>query len=188
MRPHLASPASRRLVHESGTVPVMALCNFRTAGRRGASNAEKCDRIVHADVVALDQCITLNRFGTVLPDGMIFAVRRDVISNTDPSSKNLTAGNVMLRPGKRPRPIVLRANEGDCLEIAFTNLLNKSKTTPVFTRTASVHVQGLEVVDSLNDDGAWVGKNGSAANNGLAATGESKTYLPLRPGGSVLPL
>ena len=29
----------------------------------------------------------------------------------------------MLRPDKRPRPIVLRANAGDCLQISFQNLL-----------------------------------------------------------------
>ena len=29
-----------------------------------------------------------------------------------------------LRSDKRPRPLVLRANEGDCLEVTFTNLLS----------------------------------------------------------------
>lgn len=40
-------------------------------------------------------------------------------------TKKLTAGWVMLRPGKRPRPMVLRMNVGDCLEVNFTNLLAK---------------------------------------------------------------
>jgi hypothetical protein len=40
-----------------------------TSGPR--SNGETCARIVRADVVALDQCLTYNRFGTVLPTGMI---------------------------------------------------------------------------------------------------------------------
>ncbi|MGH9194578.1 MAG: hypothetical protein ACRD1T_02415, partial [Acidimicrobiia bacterium] len=35
----------------------------------------------------------------------------------------LTPGKVMLRPDKRPRPMVLRANAGDCLQISFQNLL-----------------------------------------------------------------
>ena len=41
----------------------------------------------------------------------------------DPA-KGLVAGNVRLRSDKRPRPIVLRMNSGDCLRITFTNLLS----------------------------------------------------------------
>jgi hypothetical protein len=57
----------------------------------------------------------------------------------------------------------LRANEGDCLEICLSNLLGTVKS--VTTVKASVHVQGLEVIDSLNDDGSWVELN----DNGLAS-------------------
>ena len=149
------------------------------------SNAEKCERIIHADVVAMDQCLVFNRYGTVLPDGMIFALRRDVVSN-DPAPadpKALSAGQVMLRPGKRPRPIVLRANEGDCLEICLTNLLSpKAPPLQIQTREASIHVEGLEVVDDLGDDGSWTGKNGDGLASPAPAPstsclpGSSKTY------------
>jgi hypothetical protein len=145
------------------------------------SNAEKCARIVQADVVALDQCVIYNRFGTVLPSGMIYALRRDVVTSDVPAknAQELKPGEVMLREGKRPRPIVLRVNEGDCLEIHFTNLLaatNVGGANKSFlkTRVASVHVQGLEVVDSLQDDGSWVGKNDTAAS--LVPPGQSLTY------------
>ena len=89
-----------------------------------------CARIVQADVVAIDQCLVINRFGTAIPNGMIFALRRDIVSNTDPPKEDLQPGDVVLREGKRPRPIVLRVNEGDCLEIRFTNLLDP-KPNPV---------------------------------------------------------
>src|SRR6476660_2549401 len=79
-------------------------------------------RIVTADVVALDQAFYNNRLGVFQSGGMIFALRRDVVSNAG-GAYDLQPGKVMLRPSKRPRPMVLRMNVGDCLEIAFQNLL-----------------------------------------------------------------
>jgi hypothetical protein len=93
---------------------------------------------------------------------------------------------VKLRPDKRPRPIVLRVNEGDCLEVNFTNLLSSSvppnhpESTTVAplhdsttTRNASIHVNGLDYVrDADRDDGANVGLNQSS----LVAPGQSRTY------------
>ncbi len=143
------------------------------------SNGDRCARIVQAEVVAIDQCLIYNRYGTALPNGMIYALRRDVISNAEPAQTELQPGAVILRVGKRPRPIVLRVNEGDCLEIRFTNLLakdNPGSANPSFlkTRVASVHVQGLEVVDSLSDDGSWVGKNQTQAS--LVQPGDTFSY------------
>ena len=46
-------------------------------------------RIVQANVVAIDQCLVINRFGTAMPNGMIFALRRDIVSNTDPRKEDL---------------------------------------------------------------------------------------------------
>ena len=80
-----------------------------------------CARTIKADVVALDQVIMYNRLGTVNPGGMIYALKKDVVA-IDPL-KGIVAGNVRLRSDKRPRPIVLRLNSGDCLQITFTNLL-----------------------------------------------------------------
>lgn len=84
-----------------------------------------CNRIIRADVVAFEQAYLLNRFGAYVPAGMMFALKSDVVS-IDGASK-LTPGHVRLRPDKRPRPIVLRANEDDCLEVHFTNLLSETK-------------------------------------------------------------
>lgn len=168
----------------------------------------KCNRLVTANVVALEQAYTYNRFDTYNPAGMLFALRRDVVDSiTDLplpdvriSGMDQAAGQVRLRSDKRPRPLVLRVNEGDCLRVTFTNLLSptaptyahieKNPTTgdpfqtaagkdvgPTsgelpFTRHASMHVNGLYYVGSIGSDGANVGMNLSS----LTAPGETKIY------------
>src|SRR5690348_1822599 len=126
-----------------------------------------CARVIKADVVALDQVIMFNRLGTVNPSGMIYALKQDVVA-IDPA-KGLVAGNVRLRSDKRPRPIVLRMNSGDCLKITFTNLLSptplshKDPEDPLSdqpaTRTAGIHVIGMELVNGIASDGSNVGVN-----------------------------
>src|SRR5215213_7311343 len=110
-----------------------------------------CARTIKADVVSLDQAIMYNRLGTVNPGGMIYALKKDLVA-IDPV-KGLVAGNVRLRSDKRPRPIVLRMNSGDCLRITFTNLLSASPLSDQpATRSAGVHVIGMELVGSLGSD------------------------------------
>ena len=124
--------------------------NRRTIARAdpGGLDDRRIKRVVRAEVVALDQAFMCNRLGASMPQGMIFALKRDVVNNQNPKDP-LEAGCVTLRPGKRARPIVLRANVGDCLEITFTNLLCPSRrrfAPPVeqpVTREAGVHVAGL---------------------------------------------
>lgn len=133
--------------------------------------ATTCYRNITADVVALDQPFFWNRLGAVQPQGMIFALRRDVIPI---SGDTLSQGNVQLRPDKRPRPMVLRMNVGDCLTISFQNLLASSPVDDEqpATRTASIHVIGMQLVGSIASDGSNVGTNASS----LVAPGGSKTY------------
>src|SRR5215211_3707693 len=95
-------------------------------------------RRVRADVVAIPQPIMLNRLGATIPNGFVFALRGDTVTNNS---------NVWLRPGKRPRPIVLRANVGDCLQISFQNAIPTAKfaqSTPqspaVATTEVSLHI------------------------------------------------
>src|SRR4029079_452174 len=117
-----------------------------------------CSRTIKADVVAVDQVIMFNRLGTVNPSGMIYALKQDVVA-IDPA-KGLVAGNVRLRDDKRPRPIVLRMNSGDCLRITFTNLLSSSPLSDQpATRSAGIHVTGMELVGSIASDGSNVGNN-----------------------------
>ena len=88
----------------------------------------KGDTVIHVDVVALDHTIYFNRFGSHDPYGMIYALKSDVRSKG--KSLKLDAGNVTLRSGKRPRPLVLRIHKGDILEITFTNLLSPQVPFP----------------------------------------------------------
>jgi hypothetical protein len=126
-----------------------------------------CNGVTIANVVAIDQVIFYNRFGAFNPAGMMYALARDVVQNS--------AGQYQLKEGKRPRPIVLRVNEGDCLQVNFTNRLNdpRIENDSTYTRNASMHVNGLDYVRSIDlDDGANVGNNVSS----LVKPGDSTTY------------
>jgi hypothetical protein len=137
-----------------------------------AAGAQTCARTLTADVVALDQVFFWNRLGAVQPQGMMYALRRDVVAYDGTS--NLTPGNVHLRSTKRPRPLVLRMNVGDCLRVQFQNLLDTSRRDQdqAATRMASIHVNGLQLVDSTLSDGSFVGTNPSS----LVGPGQSATY------------
>ncbi len=109
-------------------------------------------RTIRAEVVALDQMLVYNRFGSFNPFGMVFALKRDVVSTEGAEAvasaeacgrllgteipenglpkllgkgvdPHALAGKVRLKDCKRPRPLTLRANVGDVLEVEFTNLL-----------------------------------------------------------------
>jgi hypothetical protein len=134
--------------------------------------AQTCARTLTADVVALDQVFFWNRLGAVQPQGMVFALRRDVVAFD--GTANLRPGNVQLRSDKRPRPLVLRMNAGDCLTINFQNLLDTVRLDrdQASTRMASIHVNGLQLVGSTLSDGSFVGTNPSS----LVGPGQSATY------------
>ena len=102
----------------------------------GQTPESQCERIVTADVVAFDQVFFWSRLGAVQPQGMMYALRRDVCTEICPRSgpcydvcgtQELPPGNVHLRRDKRPRPLVLRMNVGDCLRVEFQNLLAPSR-------------------------------------------------------------
>ncbi|MCB2048786.1 MAG: hypothetical protein KDE32_11240 [Novosphingobium sp.] len=78
-------------------------------------------RTVTADVVAINQPLVYNRFGSTNPWGMIYALRRDTTVAED--------GQTVLRATRRPRPLVLRVAAGDVLEINFQNLLKPMSTS-----------------------------------------------------------
>ncbi|MGI9069718.1 MAG: copper oxidase [Pyrinomonadaceae bacterium] len=132
----------------------------------------QCKRMINADVVAIAQPIMLNRLGAAIPGGMVFALRRDTVGGL----------GKQLRADKRPRPIVLRANVGDCLTIAFENSIPKSSfispppPAPATSTTSevSLHVQGMEWVTGTGDDGSFVGQNDSS----LASASPVSPNLP----------
>jgi hypothetical protein len=160
-------------------------------------------RTISADVVALDQAFYNNRLGAFQAGGMIFALRGDVVNNVDPKDPNLTEGKVMLRPDKRPRPMVLRMDVGDCLQINFQNLLApvpsaspippalfppspfdpaKLKTTPDPNSASELNSQPatrLAGVHVMGMELKEIQADGSwigANPNSLAQPGEKKTY------------
>jgi hypothetical protein len=141
-----------------------------------------------ANVVLFDTPMVFNRLGAQNPNWMMYALARDVVA-IDPvtgarvagfiPSSNLallTAGEVALRPDKRPRPLVLRMPAESCLQINFKNLLdpvpnpfnpalavpnalpndivdinpnaNLVNNNQVVGRYAGVHVQGMQLVSS----------------------------------------
>src|ERR1700682_4857744 len=117
----------------------------------------QCKRVISADVQALAQPIMLNRLGAAIPNGLIFALTKDTA---------VVNKQVQLEPYKRPRPLVLRANVGDCLTITLTNSIPEKtfKNTIVGSATTdttrvSLHIQGMQWVNGPQDDGSVVGVN-----------------------------
>ena len=115
-----------------------------------AEGAARFARTLCADIVALDQMMVYNRFGSFNPYGMIYALRRDVVSTATPvkaltadqcdmglgiesHGTDLAPGKVRLRDCKRPRPLTLRANVGDILHIRLANALRAE--VPGFSET-----------------------------------------------------
>ncbi|PWB65511.1 MAG: hypothetical protein C3F14_05370, partial [Deltaproteobacteria bacterium] len=170
-----------------------------------AAQAFTCERDVTANLVVIDQPLMYNRIGAANINGMIFALRRDVI-NTN-SLLPLTAGGaavpgqVELRPDRRPRPLALRIRKGDCLTVHLENLLTPLANPlhpPLDTavtgvefnvelddqpkdRAVGFHAAGMQLVDDINDDGSMVGNNhlapgASAANGSLIGPGQSRSY------------
>ena len=142
-----------------------------------AAPMQQCGRTIKADVVAIPQPIMLNRLGATIPNAFVFALRADTIGS---------GNNIQLRPGRRPRPLVLRANVGDCLRITFTNAIPQSafsNATPISpavgTTEVSLHIQGQEWTSSSLDDGSFVGKNTSSL--ATVAPGPSPTPSPMPP-------
>ncbi|MEJ8837423.1 hypothetical protein [Ramlibacter sp. AN1133] len=161
----------------------------------GAQAAIACQRQVTANVVAIDKPLMYNRLGAGNVNGMMFALRRDVINTSSQSPLTAggaaTPGQLDLRPDKRHRPLVLRVRVGDCLTVNLQNLLtavanpnNVPLVEPsgqqhtvfideqVTGRFVGFHASGVELVNSIADDGSDTGANLSS----LVAPGASKSY------------
>lgn len=132
-------------------MPLTALAAAVLVAAVGVAQARPAGTVV-ADVVALDQPIVYNRFGSYNPYGMVYALKRDVV-DLDTGKTLDTPGvvanpcRVALRSDKRPRPLVLRGNIGDKLTVNFTNLLCETASGAgadrPLTRLASMMFQGL---------------------------------------------
>lgn len=152
------------------TIALAAIAIAASPGDAWAQTPLPCQRVLKADVVAIDQVYTYNRFGAYNPVGMMYALKRDVVPISGPTPG---PGNARLRDTKRPRPLVLRMNVGDCLDVTFTNWLNPARPSPdaPATRTASMHVNGLQY-NVQTSDGSWAGNNASS----IVAPGSVANY------------
>ncbi|HEX6284888.1 MAG TPA: hypothetical protein VFZ71_08440, partial [Pyrinomonadaceae bacterium] len=159
-RPATASPKAEIESVKSETAPATTAAPALATEAAPAPLQQQCTRTVKADVVAIPQPLMLNRLGATIPNAFVFALKSDTTG---------TGTNVQLRPGKRPRPLVLRANVGDCLQITFTNAIpqaafdEKTLVSPaVGTKELSLHIQGQEWATGPQDDGSFVGNNSSS--------------------------
>ena len=159
-----------RAISFASMVVMMILACAGMANSQEITPVPDCERTIKADVVAFDQPFFYNRLGAVNPAGMIYALRSDVKAK---STAGLVPGNVQLKNYKRARPLVLRMNVGDCLQIYFQNLLDpmRANDDQPATRTASIHVVGLQL-RNITDDGSNVGTNPSS----LVEPGQSIIY------------
>ncbi|MBE0568628.1 MAG: hypothetical protein IH577_02980, partial [Deltaproteobacteria bacterium] len=161
-----------------------------------------CERTVTANVVVIDQPLMFNRLGAANVNGMIYALKRDVI---DANGVPLTVagavpapGTLQLRPDRRPRPLVLRVREGDCLTVNLENLLTPAANpfdvipdaVPPFNlkiddqpvgRRVGFHAAGMQMLTGIYDDGSIAGSNAVLENppnreGGLISPGNSTTY------------
>ena len=171
----------------------------------GAWAGVSCSATVTANVVVFDTPIMFNRLGAQNPNWITYALRRDVVNIATglPLTANgaaATPGGVAMRKDKRVRPLVLRVNEGECLQVSFQNLLAPlanpfvvADTEPpmnpapilqiddqVAGRYAGFHVRGLQLVGSIASDASNTGRNGSS----LVPPGGSTTYTYYAPPGS----
>ena len=167
---------------------ILATCLYFSLSAQKPICPPSGDTVV-VNMASLDQPFMYNRLGAAQPTGMIFALEDDIVTIDKGSPKE--PGNVKLRDHKRPRPIVLRANEGDIVIINFTNYLRpfhpfeevdfypgqpteQETVNSIYpaTRQAGVHILGMQLVNDIKDDASFVGSNP----NSLMNPGQSTTY------------
>jgi manganese oxidase len=155
-------PARRRALGAGAALLTLVGTGLAILPAQGSAQAapEVCapgSPIRSFDVQAIDVDIPLNRFGDHDPAGKMYALSNRIADiRAQEASREVTLG---LREDPI-QPLVIRANEGDCVEITFTN--NAS------IGSVGLHIDGLAY--SLAGD--KVGTNVS----GEAGLGGSKTY------------
>ena len=134
---------------------------------------DAADRVY--DVAALQVEIPFNRWGQTDPNGLMYALEQDVaaIKNwyrplaEDPQAD--PAANRRLRP----RPLVLRANEGECVKVTLRNALPSTVMGGTVTDPrVSLHIHGASY-DVATSDGSSVGHNPDTT----VVRGAMRTYV-----------
>lgn len=132
----------------------------------------KDDTVRRYEIAAVQTPLVYNKYGDHDPDGLVFVP--------------LDEADRVLTGQWKPKPLILRANAGDWLEITLYNLFDPSRPVPYFDyprvpldmpHTPSVRVsvnpQFLQY-DPVRDSGINVGYNNWEQTVGI---GESKRYL-----------
>src|SRR4051812_24413491 len=115
--------------------------------------------VKHFDVSAIDVDIPLNKFGDHDPSGKMYVLDSEIDRvRAEERSRQVTRG---LR-NDAIQPLVIRANQGDCVEIKFTNQASGGEY--------GVHIDGLAF--DLASSGDAIGNNPSSA----VSRGDSRTY------------
>jgi len=132
----------------------------------------KDDVIRRYEIAAIQTRLIYNRYGDHDPDGLIFVPLEDV--------------DLALCGNYTPKPLILRANVGDWLEVTLHNVWNPDEPIPYHeyprvpldmphkpSSRVSLNPQFLRY-DPVNDSGINVGYNSKEQTVGI---GESKRYL-----------
>lgn len=124
------------------------------------------------EIAAIQTKIQYNKYGDHDPNGLVFVPVEDV--------------DLVLSGKKNPKPLILRANAGDWIEVTLHNMFSKKEPIPYFdypkvpldmeyrpSDRVSLNPQFLQY-DNLCDSGINVGYNNKEQTVG---PGESKKYL-----------
>lgn len=124
------------------------------------------------EIAAIQTKIQYNKYGDHDPNGLVFVPIEDV--------------DLILSGKKNPKPLILRANAGDWIEVTLHNMFSKKEPIPYFdyptvpldmeyqpSDRVSLNPQFLQY-DNLCDSGINVGYNNKEQTVG---PGESKKYL-----------
>lgn len=132
----------------------------------------KGDIIRKYEIAAIQTKLLYNRYGDHDPNGLVFVPLEDV--------------DMVLEGKCSPKPLILRANVGDWIEVTLHNALNPDQPIPYFdyprvpldkahvpSTRVSLNPQFLQY-DPVSDSGINVGYNPKEQTIGI---GESKRYL-----------
>ena len=113
------------------------------------------------DVAAVNVKIPYNRWGDLDPHGQMFVLQGDkaAVKNWHVPLKPDPAADPARNRRLRPRPLVLRANAGECVRVTLTNELNDTQMGDLLVSPrASMKIMGA-TYDAQTSDGSAVGFN-----------------------------
>lgn len=119
----------------TGAAGLMALTQTATASASAQTSGDPCPPGAPTktfNVSLINIPLFLNRFGDVVPEGRMYILDENIATAR---ASFINAANPF-RQDDVIEPLVLRANEGDCVEVSFTNRLNEP--APNFNRNDAI--------------------------------------------------